>query len=125
MPVFISPMWTKGRGRGMNGDIIRSLVIVALNGIENSCRTSDEVADRLRRAGVVGRRHATCACPMAMYLTSEVRRVTPITSEEIEVTNLCIHFVSSAGGPVYFGQAVTDFVNAFDSGCYPDLIMPE
>lgn len=85
-------------------------------------KTADEVAAALRAKGVRGSpntiRHLN---PIARYVQTEI-----VTRSDIRVVNkkLTIRFPDGRHQDVLIPQAVTDFLDAFNQGRYPDLLLP-
>lgn len=76
-----------------------------------------EIAASLQASGVRGVRESTLACPIAMHLRKRLGRSVAVTPRAVDVP-----------GPeplsVALPAAHQQFIDEFDSGCYPDLVQP-
>lgn len=83
--------------------------------------TADEIADFFRREGVQGEKGMSDRCPIAQWMTEQTGG--PIVVSTLEMWNAgaedfldndTIHRINHT-------EAMTDFVDRFDSGFYSDL----
>jgi hypothetical protein len=93
--------------------------------LELSKLTPEEIAQKIREAGVTGIPRRSCHCVVAQYLCQETGK------ERISVcTDDILVVVDSPTGPrgeecQRTPEPVGDFILDFDAGLYPDLISKE
>lgn len=75
-------------------------------------KSADEIADMLTKAGALGFKHNAMACPLAIYLTDEAKAPVFVSPHHVSYFQ-DLYDVS--------GTSIDAFVQAFDSGKYPDL----
>ena len=76
-------------------------------------KTPEEVAKKLAKRGIKGRRRSHCSCPIANALTARFSRQCTMSRIAAGVPGVCL-----TDAP----QAVRDFVGDFDKGKFPELI---
>lgn len=86
--------------------------------------TADKVAKTLASLGIKGNRQECNSCPIAIYLARNESKLF-----DVEVTTYCI---ASCGQQYYLNnvpndildrlKGVTNFINKFDDGTYPELV---
>ena len=102
----------------MNGRI-RRRAIAALTSLGSS---ADDVADTLESGGWRGLRQDAGTCPVTLYLTA----VMPDTlGAAVGTGQATVHPVDGRDVEIDLPPAVADFVQAFDGGAYPDLVVSD
>lgn len=77
--------------------------------------TSAEVAGNLRSGGFTGIPDDSCNCPVARFLQRELGTVSVTVGSQAHIED------EDEKNGVDLPKAVTDFVNNFDDGDYPEL----
>lgn len=92
----------------------------ALNALEGM--TPDEIADLMRSRGIKAHKFVPTECAIAQYLNQETgaRHSVGICSAGA-LRDFGKSFVGTP--PVLLPLSVREFINGFDSGWYPDLVM--
>ncbi len=78
--------------------------------------TADEVAETLLRGGHRGRLDDTCYCPVAVYL-----RALGADDPYVDLEWTTVGWDSD---PVHVPDQIADFIETFDSGAFPQLVLP-
>lgn len=100
-------------------DNTRRRVTAALRSLGS---TADDVADMLDGGGCRGLRHDAGACPVSLFLTAVLPDVRGAAVGAGQAT------VFPVAGPdleIDLPAAVATFVEAFDNGAYPDLVVTD
>ncbi len=88
--------------------------LVALGG------TADEIADTLDAGGWRGLQYDAEACPVSRYLTAVGTRIHGAAVGTYQAT---VHTLDGPVTEIDLPPAVAAFVQAFDRGDYPDLVV--
>jgi hypothetical protein len=84
--------------------------------------TAQQVADTLDAEGIKGARMRASACPIANYLRDIYPDATTCLVSPLRATVSVSNSRKETGDSVRLPQAITDFINRFDMGKYPNLI---
>jgi hypothetical protein len=80
------------------------------------------VADTLEAEGIKGASMLAQACPIANYLRHIYPEATTCLVSPLRATVSVSNSRKETGDSVRLPQAITDFINRFDMGKYPNLI---
>lgn len=92
---------------------------------------SEDVAARLAELGITGRQDSGCACPLANYLHIVIPALESVTVESGSAYVYGITYaLDDPAFPIVLGplhitlpESVSAFVEDFDQGCFPELVL--
>lgn len=87
----------------------------------NSFPSQEAVAKFMKARGIKGEKRRTCLCPIAVFVTNETgQRASAVPRCDRWPSDLVLD--DNYDDPYPLSDTISDFIESFDNGDFPDLI---